>query len=382
MSPKKDFAAMEARGGAGGASARDALRRRLAHPTNLPLDELQGNPLNPRDGDDPDVAELAATLARVGQLQPAIVVARNEYLSRYPDQALGPQPWVVIVGNRRLAAARLAGRPSLDVRVAPDLATAQDLDDLILIENIHRKSLSPLREAEHLQRRLDRPGESLRTVAEAIGKSHTYVKQRVGLLNLLPEFKDLLRADKLPIKTARLLGTLPEDEQQERLAAGEPFLSPAPAPAASSPVLDDRSESGAGNQVSSAAPASTSSRPGAAGQAESSENEELRSPDRVRSASAPAPGSATSPHGNPVSTAAGPSGACAPLGEPTTSKEKPAPGQLEQAAEAITLHLHNALTEADRVLPHGGAGQLADAIVEAHRHIAAALQLVQLPSHS
>jgi hypothetical protein len=105
---------------------------------------VQPNPLNPRYSlDDAEVVELADTLRRVGQLRPALVVGRDQFLHAYHDQApsLGSQPWVVIVGNRqpatgnrqpatgnrRLAACRVAGRPALDVRVAADLDTPEDL---------------------------------------------------------------------------------------------------------------------------------------------------------------------------------------------------------------------------------------------------------------
>ena len=108
---------------------------------------MQPNPHNPRyAGDDPEIQEMAETMRRVGQLQPALVVSVEQYLRAYPDLRgeLGPQPWVVIVGNRRLAASRLAGRRSLDVRVDSELETAEDVEDRVLIENIQRKDLPPL----------------------------------------------------------------------------------------------------------------------------------------------------------------------------------------------------------------------------------------------
>ncbi|HZZ50854.1 MAG TPA: ParB/RepB/Spo0J family partition protein [Pseudonocardia sp.] len=223
---RKDFAAMESRRPSGDNAARAALRSRMANPTSLRLDELQPNPLNPRYAeDDPAVHELAATLDRIGQLQPALVVARDQYLAAYPDQrsTLGPEPWVVVVGNRRLAASRVAGRSSLDVRVADDLATPEDVEDRVLIENIQRKDLPPLLEAEHLQRRLNRPGETYRSVGDAIGKSHTYVQQRVDLLAMIPEFQTLFRAGQINIKVGRRLGGLSANEQQARFEAGPPY---------------------------------------------------------------------------------------------------------------------------------------------------------------
>lgn len=226
MAARKDFAAMEARGPSGESAARAAMRSRIGHPSSVRLEEVQLNPLNPRyDEDDPAVRELANTLTHVGQLQPALVISREQFLRAYPDQdsVLGSQPWVVIVGNRRLVASRLAGRTALDVRVDADLESAEELEDRILIENIQRKDLPPLLEAAHLQRRLARPGQTVRSVGEAVGKSHTYVVQRLDLLKMIPEFQELFRAGTINIKTGRQLGGLPEGDQRAVLAAGPPY---------------------------------------------------------------------------------------------------------------------------------------------------------------
>lgn len=225
---KKDFAAMDARGASGATAARAALRSRFGHPSSVRLEELQPNPHNPRYADDdPEVVELAATLRTVGQLQPALVVTREQFVRAYPDATLGDQPWVVLVGNRRLAAARLAGRAALDVRVEAELDTVEELEDRVLIENIQRKDLPPLLEAQHLQRRLARPGQTIRSVGEAIGKSHTYVQQRIDLLGMIPELQRLFRSGVINIKTGRALGALPVEDQQRVLAGGPPYALPA-----------------------------------------------------------------------------------------------------------------------------------------------------------
>lgn len=313
---KKDFAAMEGGRSSGDSAARAALRSRMAHPTSLRLDEVQPNPLNPRYADDdPEVQELAATLRRVGQLQPALVMAREQYLQAFPGQAerLGAAPWVVIVGNRRLAAARLAGRPSLDVRVAADLVTAEDVEDRVLIENLQRKNLPPLLEAAHLQRRLARPGQTIRSVGEAIGKSHTYVQQRLDLLQMIPEFQALFRNGVINIRTGRQLGALPEQEQRAILAAGPPF------------GVDGESrivgpgEGRVGNRVPGRAPIG-----------------ERTAGTRRRD-------------GRPTSAAA--------------------PTDLETTRESVEQWLDSALAALDRALPAGGDSELGAALAHARRHI-------------
>lgn len=361
---RKDFAAMESRtsGPSGDSAARAALRSRMAHPTSLRLDEVQPNPLNPRYTlDDAEVVELADTLRRVGQLQPALVVGRDQFLHAYPDQvtSLGPQPWVVIVGNRRLAASRLAGRPALDVRVAADLDTAEDLEDRVLIENLQRKDLPPLLEAAHLQRRLARPGQTIRSVGEAIGKSHTYVQQRLDLLRMIPELQEQFRAGKINIRVGRQLGALPEAEQRTVLAGGPPYEPPdrsaavTPDETAVGQVVSDAAEdvAAAGNQVSNGRVDPTSS-----------------------AALARSGSGSAEPAGSRAADArdAGRNGA-GPVSRPAAEVD------LEATRVAVAQHLDSALARLDRALPAGADGTLGRSLAEARAYLQRARDALSAP---
>lgn len=383
---RKDFAAMEARRPSGDNAARAALRSRMAHPTSLRLDELQPNPLNPRyRDDDPEVRDLADTLLRVGQLQPALIVSREQYLTAYPAQAsnLGPQPWVVLVGNRRLVASVIASRPALDVRVAADLDTAEAFEDRILIENIQRKALPPLLEAEHLQRRLSRPGQTMRTVGEAIGKSHAYVQQRLDLLKLIPEFQAMLRAGTINIKTGRRLGALPPEDQHARFAAGAPYLddarptpskNPAPGP---EPRLDAEPAEGVVNPVYNTPPDDS---------AADTERVAVGNPvynGRSADSAAAAVGNpppAQEDSVNPVyNTDAGPDAgprAPAPAAPETGRRESTGERDTEQVRLSVTQWLDSALAELDAVLPGQGTSTADRALVESQRHILAARKVL------
>lgn len=355
MAGRKDFAAMEqraaARAGATAVQAREAMRSRAARPTALRLAEVQPNPLNPRyPEDDPEVVELADSLRQVGQLQPALVISRSDFVALYPDcdVQLGPEPWVVYVGNRRLAAARLAELATFDVRVESDVQNVDDLEDRVLIENIHRKDLPPLLEAAHLQRRLERPGQTARSVGAAIGKSHTYVLQRLALLNLIPSFQDQVRAGSLSIKDARRLGGLAAADQRAALSAGPPYLQrPAAQDGSDEPVP-------AGAGVGAAIPVG-----------EGSGSDHVPLPGNPVSAPGEAPGdvSEPAPVGNRVSTEAA---ASANGHQPVAADPEL---RRRGAASAVIQHLDNALAEADAVLSDGGNGDLAQAFADATRHI-------------
>ncbi|MFE1272511.1 ParB/RepB/Spo0J family partition protein [Streptomyces sp. NPDC058758] len=75
------------------------------------------------------------------------------------------------------------------------------MDEAVVIENIHRKNIPPYKEAEFLQRMVERHG-SQEKVAERIGKSQMYVSNRLALLNLPPELQEAVDTKQLKVKTA------------------------------------------------------------------------------------------------------------------------------------------------------------------------------------
>ncbi|GAB3214255.1 hypothetical protein GCM10027294_53130 [Marinactinospora endophytica] len=201
------------------------------------LEELVGNPDNPRDTLG-DVEEMAESFRARGQLQPVTVVTRADFLAVKPEHAaaVGDARYVVIYGNRRLAAAPLAGLDTLLIHVADSPASAGEILSGALVENIHRKNLEPLEEAKAVAELLEIHG-SQAEVGRQLGMTRAWVSQRMALLGLRPELKEALRSGRLKVKEARRLGTLPEEEQ---LTAWEQIVNPVnrpPAPPASVPVV-------------------------------------------------------------------------------------------------------------------------------------------------
>ncbi|MCD2191377.1 ParB/RepB/Spo0J family partition protein [Actinomycetospora soli] len=205
-------------------------------PTSAPLPDLSHNPHNPRDGYDDDATrELAASMESLGQLQPATVVSRDVFLAHYPDdtEQIGVARWVVIMGNRRLAAAHLAGLDQLAITVADHLGgTDPKLTEALLVENLHREALPPLLEARELQALVELHG-SNSAVARRIGKTDAWVSQRLGLRKLAPEAARALQAGELSFREARGLASKPAEAQLLRLAElrGDVERAPEPPPA-------------------------------------------------------------------------------------------------------------------------------------------------------
>ncbi|MBK1701196.1 ParB/RepB/Spo0J family partition protein [Thiococcus pfennigii] len=193
--------------GAQGAQAGVALartevvsERSVEAVARLPVDLIQRGRYQPRRAFDPDsLRELADSIAAQGVLQP--IVVRPIEAGRYE----------IIAGERRWRAAQQAGLGEIPVVV-------RDVDEqaavaIGLIENIQRDDLTPLEEAEALQRLLGEFGLTHQQVAEALGKSRTSVTNLLRLLDLNDDVKAHLAAGRLEMGHARALLGLRGDEQ-------------------------------------------------------------------------------------------------------------------------------------------------------------------------
>lgn len=192
----------------------------------VPLSQLAPYPHNPAEREDPAdqaIQELARSIGEIGVLQPAVVIPAEGYVERYPQDAelIGSRRFVVLAGVGRLTASRLAGLDEMPVVVRPELlerATA-----IALHENFFRRDLTPLQEAEALQRVMDEEGLSQRQLAKTVARSQSQISKRLRLLQLPPAAQDLLRSGRLQLKDAvRVLDqldvmseTIPPDEREE-----------------------------------------------------------------------------------------------------------------------------------------------------------------------
>lgn len=198
--------------------------------------ELAHNPRNPRDelGDLSDLASIVEM-----QLQPAAVVTHAAYRALYPGDSLDPPDarFVVINGNRRLAAAREYGRENLDVVVND--ALARDTVTLIaaaIAENVARQDFDVIEEAKAVEALVAECGSGDKAAIH-LHKTPAWVSQRRALLQLEPELQGALRRGELAIREARSLARVPREEQVARWAASldrtkKPSGAPKPKPGA------------------------------------------------------------------------------------------------------------------------------------------------------
>lgn len=140
----------------------------------IPVDELQPHPDNPRK-DVGDVTELAESIKANGIFQ-NLTVLRNR------DPETGKS--TVIIGHRRLAAAKLAGLEKVPCMVV-EMDEKEQISTMLL-ENMQRTDLTIYEQAQGFQMMLDL-GETQDSISEKTGFSKTTVRHRLKLLELDPE---------------------------------------------------------------------------------------------------------------------------------------------------------------------------------------------------
>lgn len=135
----------------------------------IPIDKLHPHPKNPRLQIG-DVTELADSIRRNGIMQNLTVVPRVTSIDG---------SYIVVIGHRRLAAAKIAGLTELPCAVADMDAKTQIAT--MLLENMQRRELTVYEEAAGMQMMIDL-GDSYEDIAESTGLSQSTVRRRVKLL--------------------------------------------------------------------------------------------------------------------------------------------------------------------------------------------------------
>lgn len=145
---------------------------------DMPIEWIRPHPKNPRE-ELADIDDLVKSVKAHGIMQNLTVVPDF-------DENSGDTPsYVVIIGHRRLEAAKRAGLEKVPCTIARNL-TDQDIQQIMLVENMQRTDLTPLEEAKGIQMCLDL-GIPESALAEKTGFSRNTIKARKTLLKFTEE---------------------------------------------------------------------------------------------------------------------------------------------------------------------------------------------------
>ena len=175
--------------------------------STLPLREIEPDPEQPRKRfDDDALNQLADSITENGLLQPI---------------AVRPKPlgagYVIIAGERRWRAARLAGLDEVPVIIKD--VTDEQAAALALIENLQREDLDPIEVAEGCRQLIDKYGLTQESAAKKLGKSRSAVTNSLRLLALPEDVRRMVSGGKLSFGHAKVLLGLPNEDLMRQAAA-------------------------------------------------------------------------------------------------------------------------------------------------------------------
>lgn len=171
----------------------------------LPLREIEPDPGQPRKTfDDETLAELSASIAEHGLLQPI---------------AVRPKPsggYLIVAGERRWRASRMAGLTEVPV-IVKDVTDEQAME-LALVENLQREDLDPVEEAAGIRELMTHCDLTQEQAARKLGKSRSALANSLRLLSLPETVLELLKSGFITIGHAKVILGLPTPELQEEAA--------------------------------------------------------------------------------------------------------------------------------------------------------------------
>lgn len=166
---------------------------------DIELSKIKPNQFQPRrQFSENSIKELAQTLDKEGLLQPIVIREDGE-------------EYEIIAGERRFRAAQLLGWEKI-----PAIVNNMDDDQaafLALIENLQRENLNPIDEAKAYTNLMKLNNLTQAELAKDMGKSQSYVANKLRLLKLTPKVQSYLASGEISARHGRALVGLSERDQ-------------------------------------------------------------------------------------------------------------------------------------------------------------------------
>jgi len=168
----------------------------------VPLSKIVPNPYQPRkEFESEALSELADSIRQYGVLQPLLVAPGKD------------GTYILIAGERRLRASIMAGLGTVPVIVSE--YTTQQIAEIALIENLQRKDLHYLEEAEGYEKLVNTFHLTQESMAIRVGKKQSTIANKLRLLRLPVSVRNKLHDSKLTERHARVLLKLENEETQK-----------------------------------------------------------------------------------------------------------------------------------------------------------------------
>lgn len=190
------------------ASLKDAGRRPVRQFGKINIEQVVPDPDQPRQEFDKDAVErLSKSIADKGQLAPIRV--------RWAEEL---QKWIIIAGERRWRATRLASLPTIDCYFHEGDLTHSEILEQQIIENCLREDLKPLEQAKAFASLMKINGWNGKQVAEALRVQPATVTRTLALLKLPGDIQMRVEVGDISSRAAYEISKLDSDEDRRRIA--------------------------------------------------------------------------------------------------------------------------------------------------------------------
>jgi ParB family chromosome partitioning protein len=174
----------------------------------VPVAKIDRDPEQPRqEFDEEELARLAESLRIRGQLQPIRV--------RWDE---GRGMYVILAGERRWRAARMAGLDKLSCVIHEGALTEEEKLAMQLVENALRTDLKPVEQARAYRRLMDAKGYSTRDLAAELHIAQTSVVRTLALLDLPADLQVRVEGGELAATVAAELSKIADPTIQAEVA--------------------------------------------------------------------------------------------------------------------------------------------------------------------
>lgn len=200
------------------AAAIQTINANAINATAIALSLIQPSGYNPRKNfDEQSLTELADSIRQHGVLQPVGV-----------RPIPGSDRYEIVFGERRYRASLIAEMENIPA-VIYDTLSDNEAEELAITENLQRKDIAPMEEAEAFRSLIESGRYDTHSLAVQVGKSETYIRTRMKLATLIPEIASLLDTEDITVSVASEICRYGEDIQREvydkHLKDGLPYNS-------------------------------------------------------------------------------------------------------------------------------------------------------------
>lgn len=167
------------------------------------IDDIFISTTNPRKTfDESSMKELQESISKVGVLQPILLRPIEDH-----------ETFELVCGERRFRAAVNAGLKTIPANIRH--LTDEEAFEMQIIENLERKDVHPLEEADAFKKMLESGRYKIADIAAKFARPESFITQRLKLTELIDEIKKDFYDEKLGIGQAIMIARISEDSQRE-----------------------------------------------------------------------------------------------------------------------------------------------------------------------